>query len=205
MHIEILVEEPSVEAALQHLIPKICGNDVTHRCIVHQCKHDLLKKLPEKLRAYRKWLPEDYRIVVLIDADREDCVLLKQKLEKIAISAGFTTKTSARSKAQFQVLNRLAVEELEAWFFGDIDALRAAYQGISETLANQRNYRDPDAIAGGTWEALERELKKAGYFREGLQKIKLAREVSRYMEPERNRSKSFQVFRSGLIELGRAG
>jgi hypothetical protein len=31
-------------------------------------------------------------------------------------------------------LNRIAVEELEAWFFGDIEALRAVYPKLSATL-----------------------------------------------------------------------
>jgi len=54
---------------------------------------------------------------------------------------------------------------------------------------------------GGTWEALERELRKVGYFPGGLNKINAAREISRFMVPERNRSRRFQVFRQGLIEM----
>jgi hypothetical protein len=93
----------------------------------------------------------------------------------------------------------LAIEELEAWFFGDIAALHAAYPRISLTLSQQAKYRDPDAIRGGTWEALGRLLHS--YYPTGLPKIEVARAVSALMEPERNRSRSFQVFRKGLLTL----
>ena len=53
----------------------------------------------------------------------------------------------------FQLVNRLAVEELEAWFFGDVDAMATAYPRVPRTLAQRAPYRDPDRIKGGTWEA----------------------------------------------------
>jgi hypothetical protein len=77
----------------------------------------------------------------------------------------------------------------------------AAYPRISPNLGNRARYRDPEAIIGGTWEALERELKISGYFPGGLSKISAAREISKFMVPEQNRSRSFQVFRQGLIEM----
>ena len=126
----------------------------------------------------------------MVDADEGDCREIKAKLEN-----------AARRGSQFQILNRLAIEELEAWFFGDIEALNAAYPRISLSLGNKARYRDPDAKLGGTWEALERELKRVGYFLAGLNKISAAREMSRFMIPEPNRSKSFQVFHQGLLEM----
>lgn len=201
MHLEVLVEEPSAEAALRELLPRILGPEVAFRILPHQGKQDLLEKLPNKLRGYRHWLPEDWRIVVLIDEDRQDCKELKGRLESEAKRAGFSTRSSPAARRDFQVLNRLAVEELEAWFFGDPEALRSAYPGIPASLEYKAKYRDPDAVAGGTWEALERVLKQAGYFPAGLAKIETARSVARHMDPERNRSKSFQVFRDGLRAL----
>jgi len=59
-------------------------------------------------------------------------------------------------------------------------------------------FRDPDAIAGGTWEAMERVLKKAGYFRTGLRKVELARSVAAHMQIQQNRSCSFQAFASAV-------
>jgi len=201
MHIEFLVEEPSAEAALFNIVPKILSRDVSFRIHPHQGKQDLLGKLLPRLRGYKNWLPEDWRIVVLVDADDEDCRVLKTKMENIANDARLVTKSRRTIGSSFQVLNRLAIEELEAWFFGDIDAVRSSYPGISVNLGKKAKYRDPDAIRGGTWEALEREFKRVGYFSSGISKILVAREVSLYMEPERNRSRSFQLFRQGLLDL----
>lgn len=201
MHIEFLVEEPSAEAALSNILPKVFEPTTSFAIHPYQGKQDLLKKLPSRLRGYKAWLPREWRIVILIDADDEDCRRLKGRLEDIAQNSNLLTKSAARNSSNFQVLNRLAIEELEAWFLGDIEALNAAYPRISLNLGNKAKYRDPDAITGGTWEALERELKRVGYFTGGLSKISAAREISLHMVPERNRSHSFQVFRRGLLEI----
>lgn len=194
-HIDFLVEEPSAEATLKNLLPKIC--DVSHSIHSYNGKHDLLRKLSQRLSGYKKWIPSDYKIVVLIDKDGDDCKRLKKKLDRIAIAAGFVTKSSAQGR-NFQILNRLAIEELEAWFFGDVQALIKAYPAIPANLDKKARYRNPDAIRGGTWEQLEKVLQKAGFFSAGLQKVKAASEISKHMVPERNQSKSFQVFVSGL-------
>jgi len=163
-------------------------------------KTDLLAKLPNRLKGYQTWLPPDWKLVILIDKDREDCLKLKKQLEDMAISAGLITKSSCQKDKSFQVLNRIVVEELEAWFFGDVEAICQAYPKVSPHLAKQKRYRDPDAIKGGTWEALERVLQKAGYHQGGLEKYKASSEISKYMNPESNRSKSFNVFYRGLLQ-----
>jgi hypothetical protein len=201
MFIDFLIEEESAESALQHLIPAILGTDVAYRAIRFQGKPDLLKKLPDRLKGYSNWIPDDYRIVVLVDEDRQDCRMLKQELETVATRAGLITKSTAREGSVFQVLNRIAVEELEAWFFGDVDALRTAYPRVSPNLHKNHRYRDPDAISGGTWEALERVLQQNGYFQGGLPKIQAADEIAQHMVPERNTSRSFQIFHAGLLAI----
>jgi len=92
------------------------------------------------------------------------------------------------------------MKQLEAWFFGDVAALQTAYPRLGPRLGTQSRFRDPDAIPD-TWEALEREFQRCGYFPAGLPKIQIARTVSAHMEPERNRSQSFQHFRQGLLAL----
>jgi len=181
MHLELLVEEPSTEAALEILVPKIVKGKATHKVHVFQGKRDLLSNLPARLRGYAPWLPQDWRIVVLIDEDRQNCAQLKGELEKICRQAGLHSKSNPRSRGVFNVVNRLAIEELEAWYFGDIDALVSAYPRIPSTLGKRRGFRDPDGVKGGTWEALERELIKAGYHRGGLQKVRAAREIAPHM------------------------
>jgi hypothetical protein len=198
-HLEIFVEEPSMEAALQSIVPKIIG-DLSFAIYPHQGKGDLLKNLPARLKGYAAWLPEDYRIVVVVDRDDDDCAELKEQLEKIASDARLITRTQAKGQV-YQVVNRLAIEELEAWYFGDWQAVQAAYPGVNSNVPQKAGFRDSDAITGGTWEAFERVLRKARYFRGGLAKIQAARDVARHMDPNRNRSKSFRVFREALSEM----
>jgi len=201
MHVEFLVEEPSAEAALENLLPRLLGAGTSFFIHPFNGKADLLANLSSRLRAYRRWLPRDWRIVVLVDEDRQDCRALKGELESAARNAGLMTKSAAGGGADFQVLNRLAIEELEAWFFGDAAALRAAYPRVPPTLNRNARYRDPDAIAGGTAEALERILRRSGYYGARMPKIETARRISASMDPRINQSHSFQVFRSGLAAL----
>lgn len=89
-------------------------------------------------------MPDDYRIVVLIDRDRDDCVELKNSLNKMAVAAGLITKSSSQNT--FHVLNRIAIEEIEAWFFGDANAMRIAYPKLSANFESKASYRNPDNI-----------------------------------------------------------
>lgn len=207
-HVELLVEEPSMEAALRLLLPKVLG-DLSFEIYPHQCKDELLLRLPQRLRGYgqrRKsdaWFRDSCRIVVVIDRDDDNCTKLKRRLEKIANEAGLATRSSAKGGA-YMVVNRLAIEELEAWYFGDWEAVRAAYPRASATISSQAKYRNPDEIAGGTWEAFERVLQKAGYYSGGLRKVEAARAVATQMEPSRNTSPSFCTFRDVLREMASA-
>jgi hypothetical protein len=186
---------------LTQLLPKILPSNVTSNIHAYRGKPDISEKVPNRLKGYRAWLPPDWKIVILIDEERENCLKIKKQLEDIAISAGLITQSSCQKDKSFQVLNRIVVEELEAWFFGDVEANCQGYPKVSANLVNQQPYRDPDAIKGGTAEALERVLQKAGYHQGGLEKKKASSEISQYMNPELNRSKSFQVFYQGLLEI----
>jgi len=206
-YVELLVEEPSMEAALRLFLPKIIG-DLAFEIYPHQGKDELLLRLPQRLRGYElrrqsdTWFRDHCRIAVVIDRDDEDCVKLKRRLEAMASDAGLATRSTAKG-GPFQIVNRLAIEELEAWYFGDWDAVRAAYPRVAAATPAQARYRNPDAIAGGTWEAFERVLQKAGYFGGGLRKVEAARAVATHLEPGRNTSPSFRAFRDALIEMVR--
>ncbi len=195
MHIEILVEEQSMEETLKILLPRMLPAETTYRILNFQGKHNLLRQLPARMRGYASWLPAEYRILVLVDEDRQNCLELKRQMEDAARQAGLSTKTSAGG-ARFQVLNRVVVEELEAWFLGDVEALRQAYPRLPESISAR--FAEPDAVVGGTWEELEKTLRRHGYFKGGYLKVKAARTIAPHMDPARNRSKSFQVFRDGL-------
>jgi Domain of unknown function (DUF4276) len=192
MHIEFLVEEASTEIALKEIVPKIIGNVHTFKIHNFQNKDRLLKRLPERMKAYANFIPDDLRIVILVDEDRSNCQELKKKLCD-------ATSIVTQKKGNI-VLHRIVVEELESWFIGDVAAIRAEYEKIPVSLSQQAKFRNPDAIKGGTWEELDKILKKYGY-ETGLQKMDFAQKVSPHMDVENNQSRSFQVFRDGLRRM----
>jgi Domain of unknown function (DUF4276) len=198
-HLEIHVEEPSMEAFLRALLPGLLGDRTTFKVYPYQCKQDLLGKLQSRLLGYAKWLPESWRIVIVLDCDDDNCDDLKQKMEHAASTAKLPTR-AARAARAWRVVNRIAIEELEAWYFGDWDAVREVYPRVPNTIPQKAPYRDPDKIQGGTWEAFERVLQRAGYFKSGLRKTEIARSLGARMNPDRNRSHSFKVFRCALLE-----
>ncbi len=193
----VFVEEYSMEAALGILLPKMLG-DMEFQIIRFQCKDDLLKNLPRRLRGYRHWLPQDWSILVLVDRDADDCAELKRQLEDHARAAGFQTKTMSASGQHFEVTNRIVIEELESWYFGDWSAVQSAYPRVNSRIPQQAPYRNPDDIKGGTCEALERILVRAGYFSTGLRKVECAREIAQCMDLQQNRSHSFNVFSKAI-------
>lgn len=193
-----------MEASLRHLLPRMLG-PVSHQIFVHQDKDDLLKVLPERLQGYASWIPEKWRIVVIVDRDDDDCQELKARLDSAATAAGFTTDETQSVSQSRTFVSRLAIEELEAWYFGDWTAVRSVYPRVPKTIPSRARYRDPDAIKGGTWEAFERVLKRAGYFKNGLRKVEASKAIAEQMDPERNTSTSFRKLREVLTAMRDAG
>ncbi len=201
-HLEVLAEEPSMQAALGFLVPKLVGN-VTFRIHAYRGKEALLGRLPGRLKAYRQMLQPGWLVLVLVDLDDDDCHQLKQVLERDATAAGLMTRTRAAG-SQFDVLNRIVIKELEAWYFGHWRAVCQAYSRVPATIPSRAPYRNPDAIKGGTWEALLRIIRRAGYYADGLNKLQVAEKIAPLMDPARNTSRSFQVFRDALLEAAAA-
>ena len=198
-HLELLVEEPSMEAFLEAALPRLLPADCTFAIHAFRSKHDLLRKLSGRLRGYRRTLLDDWRVIVMIDRDNKNCREVKANLEKESRQAGLITRAISDDIA-WQVVNRVVIEELEAWYFGDWEAVRQAFPQVSPHTPNQSKYRDPDAIRGGTWEAFERVLQAGGYYSQGLAKIDAAKKIGPFIDPDRNRSHSFKKFYEAIIE-----
>ena len=198
-HLVVMVEEPSMEVFLRQALPRILGEETSFDLHPFQGKQDLMDKLPSRLKGYASWLPDNSRILVLVDRDDDDCAELKERMDRISRTAHLRTKSTA-GRPPWQLANRIAIEELEAWYFGDWDAVRESYPKVKSTIPNKAQFRNPDGIAGGTWEAFERVMQTAGYFRSGLRKIEAARELGARLVPERNQSRSFQVFKETVLD-----
>jgi hypothetical protein len=198
-HLEFLVEEPSMEAFLRALLPRMLPPDRSFEVRTFQGKSDLLNKLQDRLHGYAQWLPDGWRLVVVVDRDDDDCLALKEQLENAAAAAGLRTRSRA-GRFPWQLVNRIAIEELEAWYFGDWQAVCSVFPRVSPTVPHRAGYRDSDAIHGGTWEAFERILRRRGYFKTGLRKMEAARAVGAHVDPSRSHSDSFLKFIEAVAE-----
>jgi hypothetical protein len=198
IQLEVLVEEPSAEEAMRHVLPKVLGQRASFRIINLGSKYKLLKVLGERLAAYRQRIDngESLRVVVLVDLDDDDCLRLKKDLEEKAAGAGLHTKTRPDSAGHFLVINRIVVEELESWFIGDPTALRKAFPKLPAINEKTKLFRNPDN--GGSWKALHGFLKKHGIYKKHYPKIEAARRIAPHMDVSGNRSRSFHVFLKGL-------
>jgi len=163
---------------------------------------DLLRKLPERLSGYADGaFGTKVGICVVVDQDREDCLTLKERMGEEAHRAGLARESAPDDDRAFMVVNRVAVEDLEAWFPVDPDAANQADPVVPASFATRAAYCDPDHVRGGTAEARERPLQRAGYHRGGLRKLQAAQEIAPFVRPSDNSSVSFRSFCSGVSAL----
>ena len=213
MHFEVLVEGQSDQIALEIVLEKILGTD----CLKHSwkiypyrglgrlprnlktgqdaAKRLLLDRLPQVLRGYGKSLDSSSAVIVVVDLDNRDCMTFKRELLDVLAACDPRPET----------LFRIAIEEGEAWLLGDRVAVEAAYPSARRAVLN--GYAQ-DRICG-TWELLadavhpggSLRLKGLGWRDTGKAKCDWARAIAPHMDVNRNRSKSFQVFRDGVKSL----
>lgn len=187
-----------MKAMLLQLLPGLLPQHVTlEEPSVYAGKPDLLKKLEGRLRGFAH--DPSIRVVVLVDRDKDDCSELKRRLDDTVKRAGLSL-CRAGQQTPGRVLTRIVIEELEAWFLGDIPALATAYPKLSKTLGERRGYRVPDDIVGPA-EAMLRALNGAGYHMSRLRKLELAEKVAPHLDPDSNESASFRAFVSGVRYL----
>lgn len=180
MKLIFLLEEPSMKYLLLELLPRLLPPDVEFQIIPHNGKRDLEKSIPRKLRGWNE--PGDIRFVILHDQDNKNCIELKQSLMNLC-------KVTDRP-----VVVRIACQELESWYFGDIGALEKAYgKNKLKNLSKQKKYRIPDNIPSPK-EELYKLIPEH-------QQIEGAKRIAPYMDIENNTSVSFQFFVSGVQRL----
>jgi hypothetical protein len=212
MHIEILVEDRSGKLLLESLVPRIIGEHGqphTWRLIPYRgigsipkelkdvpdpSRRVLLNRLPALLQGYGK-TPGIDAVVVVVDNDRRDCRDFLRELQ------GVHERCSPRPLTLF----RLALEEIEAWYLGDMEAVRAAYPNLKGRALE--GYAQDACV--GTWELLAEavypggstKLRTTGYAQTGALKCEWAQQIGPLMNIEENLSPSFQKFRDGMRRL----
>ncbi len=174
-----LLEEPSMKAFLDILLPNILSEDTVFRTIPHNGKTDLKKSIPKKLKAWNG----DVKFVILHDKDSNDCISLKNELIDLCREGG-----------RPDTLVRIVCTELESWYLGDLEAVGNAYGKINiKKLQDNKKFRQPDSL-GNPKEELKKLVKE-------YQQISGARIIADHMHPEENNSYSFRVFIEGLRKL----
>ena len=178
MKLVFLLEEPSMKYFLDGLLPRILPNEIAFVTISHEGKADLQQSLTSKLKG---WNEPDVRFVVVQDQDSNDCRELKKKLLTLC------------ENSNRDVLVRIACHELEAWYFGDIDALNVAYGVDLSNIKRKRRFRIPDEIVNP-----KKELMK---LLPEHQQIAGAKKIAPVLNIENNASVSFQMFVKGVKKL----
>jgi hypothetical protein len=212
VHIEILVEDSSGEALLQILLPQLIGTwGEPHTWRLHAykgvgrippglsttadpAKRILLDQLPRLLRGYGR-TPGVDAVVVVIDVDKRDCAEFLTELKTAASECNPAPKT----------IFRLAIEEIEAWYFGDRDALLKAYPKAKKKILDAYE----QDVRCDTWELLadavypggSTAIKKVGWPLPGQVKHEWAKNIGPHMTSNSNVSPSFGKLSEGLRRL----
>lgn len=144
----------------------------------------LLDLLPAKLRAFgQEYVSDQVGVLVLVDADDEDCHALKARLVQLLQSC----------EPAPRVLFRVACEESEAFYLGDLPAIERVYGPLGARGRAAYEAYVQDSVCG-TWEVF-REVIGAGGENKSAWASAMGNALSTDLEA--NRSPSFR-------QLGRA-
>ncbi len=211
MHFEILVEDLSGKKVLEILVPKIIGDKHTFdvksykgvgripakmSSNVDASKRILLSNLPRLLAGYGKsWQGYPAAVIVVCDLDNKCLKSFRSELVELL------NDCNPRPETRFCI----AIEEGEAWFLGDIAAIKQAYPKAKESVL--KAYVS-DSICG-TWETLadavykggSQSLSSQGWQMVGAEKSAWAESITPHMNLDNNTSPSFNYFLGKLREL----
>lgn len=178
--IVFMLEEGSAEIVIDCLMKKFFPS-VNSICIPHNGKNDLQRSIPRKLK---RWNNPHAHFVIVHDQDDKDCHQLKKELRGIC-------ESTPRSDA----IIRIVCKTLEAWYWGDLDAVAQAYPKFKpERVKDKKRNRIPDSI-GDPYGRLKDVLKKHCGEHTECGKMQMAERIAPHMcIDNNNKSESFNVF-----------
>jgi hypothetical protein len=197
MLVHVLVEGPSDKVLIEGWAPRAFSGH-QFRVHIHQGKgqlrklsdakagpgrgRGLLDLLPSTLRGFAS--SPDQAVLVLLDADDDNCFELKKALVEVHQAVA----------PELPVVFRIAVEETEAYYLGDLAGFKKAFPDADLELA--RDYV-PDSICG----TAERVAAVLG--EDTLRKVDWAEAMAPYLttSPEKSRSPSFKALIAGIDKL----
>ncbi len=174
-HAVIMVEEESIEEVTKIIVSRL-GIKNQIKIIPHDGKNDLEKSFPRKIANWRS--PHRTRFVICRDSDGSNCAVLKQRL-----------KCLLPQTTQHEFKLRLVMNELEAWYLGDLEALYKAElisRGAVDQIRNRKQFRSPESIQNAKREFTKLVNAKG--------QINLARRIAPHLELENGRCSSFKHF-----------
>jgi hypothetical protein len=170
------LEEPSAQAMLQGLLPRMLNPDIHVRLIPFEGKQDLEKQLTRRMRGY---VNPQARFIVLRDQDSApDCTVVKHKLLALCADAGRGAVS----------LVRVACRELETIYLADLAAVERALglTGLSK-LQGSAKFRQPDRLG---------KLTQGAY-----QKVGASRLIGPHLDLGNERSATFRNLVKGIRRL----
>jgi len=186
-YLHIFTEEASAKNLFESIIPQIIPEDVYYRIYPHQGKQDLEKALSSVIPSISR--TPGALILVTRDQDQSDCVAIKEQFNQIMIN-----KCSCPYKI------RIICKELEAWFLGDLEAIKKAYPRFNpDAYINKAELRNVDAISNPN-RLLLRMIPEYND-RETLPKLESSESISKHLNLQSNRSSSFNQTLNGISEL----
>jgi Domain of unknown function (DUF4276) len=162
LRLHVLVEGPSEATFLRGWFPRFLPRHAL-TVIQHRGKgrlpgepasppnprrEGLLDQLPAKLRAYGRALnPATDRVLVFLDLDADDCGELKERLLRVLDAC----------EPRPVVLFRIAIEETEAFYLGDPQAIKKAFPQAN--LRKLKSYVQTASVVPGSSSARSSGLK----------------------------------------------
>lgn len=215
MHFDILVEDLSGRKALEILVRKIIADTDTYTINHYEgighlpknlknskdiSKRVLLNKLPRLIQGYGRrhaGYSAGYKasLIVVCDLDKKCLKDFRSELEALY------SKCRPQPKTSFCI----AVQEIEAWYLGDLKAVAASHSP-SKITAIPAKY---DESKHGNWELLADIIYQGGaavlsvksWSEIGAEKYKWALSICPHLDIVNNTSPSFIYFRDKLQEL----
>lgn len=187
--LEILVEEPSIKEVLAVVLPQILPQGWVYEenwfIRKHNGKSDLRRSIPIKFRAFSQ-SSQNVGILIVQDQDANDCVKLKQELVELCQS---------NNTKPCPYLVRIVCHELEAWYFGDPDAIEQVFghKFKADAYRNKSICKKPDDVI-----TPKKRLKSiVGDYPQ----VATAKEIGIHMDVDSNSSESFNQLKRGILSL----
>lgn len=179
MRLIVLTEERSMEETLKALLPKLGVDHSNFKIITFEGVTDLERSLVKRLKG---WRDPEARFLILRDNDRGNCRERKERIQHLVDKSRNPRPTKIR----------IVVEELEAWFLGDLVALERSGLLVRSKRPNKLK-KDP-----------EDHVKPVEVLRQldgAYQKTLGAKRIAPYLSPENNESRSFHAMVQAVKEL----